>query len=172
MTTALGLLGVIGLIVATGWFVAGEFAFVAASRNRLDDMANAGDRKAARALELGRRLSFVLSGAQLGITVTSLVVGYLAEPVVSAALAPLFEAIGFGRSAASSVATVVAFVLVTYASMVIGELAPKNLAIAKSDDVARALAGGLTWYMRLAAPLIRLFDGAANGLLRLVGVQA
>ncbi|HET9608177.1 MAG TPA: CNNM domain-containing protein, partial [Acidimicrobiales bacterium] len=80
MTTFLGLTAVAALIAANGWFVAAEFAFVAARRGRLEDAATTGDRQAGHAVQVHKRLSFMLSGAQLGITATSLAVGFIAEP--------------------------------------------------------------------------------------------
>ena len=86
VTTALGIAAVAALILATGFFVAAEFGFVAAKRKRLEQAAAAGDRRATRAVALLRRLSFMLSGAQFGITATSLAVGFIAEPTVGRAL--------------------------------------------------------------------------------------
>jgi CBS domain containing-hemolysin-like protein len=171
MTVALGLLAVLALILANGYFVAAEFAFVAARRGRLEDQAEAGDRKAARAVEVQKRLSFVLSGAQLGITVTSLVVGFIAEPVFAAALGPLLAVFDLGETAVRSISLTVGFLIATMAQMALGELGPKNLAIAKPEPIARALAGSTALYTRVAGPLIRLFDGSANRLLRAVGIE-
>ena len=171
MLTFLGLLGVVALILVNGYFVAGEFAFVAARRGRLEDAAAAGDQGAARAVEVHRRLSFMLSGAQLGITVTSLVVGYIAEPTLGRALEPVMGALGVPESARFGVALTVGFVLATIGQMVVGELAPKNLAIARPEPVARAVAGSILVYLRVASPIIRLFDGSANRLLRAVGIE-
>jgi len=171
MSTALGLAGVVVLVLANGWFVAMEFAFVAARRGRLQEAAEAGDGKAARAVEVHKRLSFMLSGAQLGITVTSLVVGFLAEPSVGRALEPVAGWVGLGETARLGVAFGVAFVVVTVGQMVFGELAPKNLAVAKPEAFSRALAGGAWWFMRVASPLIRVFDSSANAVLRAVGIE-
>ncbi len=171
MTVALGLLAVLALILANGYFVAAEFAFVAARRGRLEDQAEAGDRKAARAVEVQKRLSFVLSGAQLGITVTSLVVGFIAEPVFAAALGPLLAVFDLGETAVRSISLTVGFLIATMAQMALGELGPKNLAIAKPEPIARALAGSTALYTRVAGPLIRLFDSSANRLLRAFGIE-
>ena len=171
MSTGLGIAAVVALILANGWFVAMEFAFVAARRGPLQAAAEEGDGRAARALDVGKRLSFMLSGAQLGITVTSLVVGFLAEPSLGRALEPVMGWIGVGEGARLGVAFTVAFVVATVGQMVFGELAPKNLAIAKPEPFARALAGGAWGFMRLASPLIRLFDSSANALLRAVGIE-
>jgi len=170
MGTALGLVAVFLLILATGYFVAVEFAYVAARRARLEDGAAQGDRRSERALKVMGRLSFVLSGAQLGITVTSLVVGFIAQPTIGEAIRPLIESIGF-ESSARTISAVIAFVIATVASMVIGELAPKNLAIARPETYARLLASSTRIYLLIAGPLVHLFDGAANRLVRLFGVE-
>ena len=169
--TALGLLGVVALIAANGYFVAVEFAFVASRRTRFVEQADEGDRHARRALDVHRRLSFMLSGAQLGITVTTLVLGFIAEPAIAAAIRPGLEAVGVPESASFGISLTVALIFATMAQMVFGELAPKNLAIAKPEPVARRLAPSTWLFMKVAAPIIRLFDGAANRLLRLIGVE-
>lgn len=167
----LGLVAVAALIAANGYFVAAEFAFVASRRGRLEDAATTGDRRAGRAVQVHKRLSFMLSGAQLGITVTSLVVGFIAEPTLGRAIEPLVGAIGVPDDARFGIALTTGFVLATAAQMIFGELAPKNLAIAKPEPIARALAGSTLVFLRVASPLIRLFDGSANGLLRAVGIE-
>jgi len=171
MITALGLLGVVLLIAANGYFVAAEFAYVASRRAKFVEAADGGDRKSKRAIQVHQRLSFMLSGAQLGITVTSLVLGFIAEPALAGALEPVLEALGIGESASFGIALTLAFVFATVAQMVFGELAPKNLAIAKPEPVARSVAGSTLVFMKVAGPLIRLFDGAANRLLRLFGIE-
>jgi magnesium and cobalt exporter, CNNM family len=171
MNAALGLLAVMVLTLGTGYFVAAEFAFVAARRTRLEELAESGDRKAARAIAVQRRLSFVLSGAQLGITATSLIVGFIAEPAFAAALTPLLRPLGLGPAMVGSIALTVGFIVATVVQMVIGELAPKNLAIARPEVLARALARSTAAYTRLAGPVIRLFDGSSNRLLRAVGIE-
>lgn len=169
--TALGILAVIALIAANGYFVAAEFSFVAARRSKFVDAAEAGDRRADRAVQVHRRLSFMLSGAQLGITVTSLVVGFIAQPTIGAAIEPALSAVGVPEAATFGVSLTIAFILATITQMVFGELAPKNLAIARPEPVARALAPSTLLYMRLAGPFIRFFDGAANRLLRAVRIE-
>ncbi len=171
MGTALGLVGVLLLILAQGYFVAAEFAFVAVRRAALERQAAAGSKRAERAISVLGRLSFMLSGAQLGITVTSLVVGFIAEPTLGEALQPVMEWIGVGESAQRGVAIAVAFVLATMAQMILGELAPKNLAIARAEGVSLWLATSVLMYTRIASPLIKLFDNSANGLLRAVGIE-
>lgn len=171
MLTALGLLGVVALIAANGYFVAVEFAFVAARRSRFVERAEEGDRRSKRAIDVHKRLSFMLSGAQLGITVTTLLLGFIAEPTIATAVKPLLDAVGVPESATFGISIAIALVFATMAQMVFGELAPKNLAIAKPEPVARSLASTAWLFMRIAGPLIKLFDGAANRLLRLLGVE-
>ncbi|MDP8970135.1 MAG: hemolysin family protein [Actinomycetota bacterium] len=171
MTTTLGLVAVVALILANGYFVAYEFAFVAAPRRRLEELAGQGDRRARRALDVTGRLSFVLSGAQLGITATSLLVGFIAEPTLGRALEPLLTVLGVPRAAVAEIAFTTAFLLATTVQMVLGELAPKNLAIAKPEALCLGLARGTWLFTRLASPFIGLFDSASNWLLRAVGIQ-
>ncbi|RBM05640.1 hemolysin family protein [Streptomyces sp. PT12] len=171
MSAALGLLAVLVLTAGTGYFVAQEFAFVAADRLALGRAAAAGDRRAARALRVQERLSFMLSGAQLGITVTGLVVGVLAEPALAALLGPALGGLGLPEAAVPGIALVLAFALATGVQMVLGELGPKNLALAVPERLAMAMAGSTLVYLRVAGPLIRVFDASANGLLRRVGIE-
>jgi CBS domain containing-hemolysin-like protein len=171
VTTALGLLGILALVLAQGYFVMAEFAFVAVRRGRIEELAGAGDPRAVRAQGVLRHLSFMLSGAQLGITVTSLVVGFIAEPVFGAALRPLFTLVGLTEAAATGVSLTVGFILATAAQMIFGELAPKNLAIAEPERFALGLARATWLYTKVAAPIIRLFDSSSNALLRLFKIE-
>jgi CBS domain containing-hemolysin-like protein len=171
LSTALGLVAVILLILATGYFVAAEFAYVAVRRGAVEARAEAGDPRGRRALQVLKRLSFMLSGAQLGITVTTLAVGYIAEPTIAAALDPLVGALGVGEGARRGVSLAAALVIATVVSMVVGELAPKNLAIAVPETTALRLAASVHAYTRLLSPVIRFFDGAANRLLRRFGIE-
>ncbi|WP_267243586.1 hemolysin family protein [Streptomyces sp. PR69] len=167
----LGLLAVFVLTAGTGYFVAQEFAYVSADRLALAREAAAGDEKAARALKVLERLSFMLSGAQLGITVTGLVVGFIAEPSVSALLKPALSGLGMPDAAVSAISVVLAFVGATVVQMVLGELAPKNLAIAVPERLAKSLAASTLAYLNVVGPVVHVFDGAANKLLRKVGIE-
>ncbi|MGC9497657.1 hemolysin family protein [Streptomyces sp. WG7] len=167
----LGLLAVLVLTAGTGYFVAQEFAYVSADRLALAREAEAGDKKAARALKVLERLSFMLSGAQLGITVTGLVVGFIAEPSVSALLRPALSGTGIPDGAVSGISVVLAFVGATVVQMVLGELAPKNLAIAVPERLAKSLSSSTLAYLKVVGPVVRVFDGAANRLLRRIGIE-
>ncbi|MFG1945393.1 hemolysin family protein [Nonomuraea sp. NPDC048826] len=171
MSVALGLLAIFVLTLATGYFVAQEFAYVSADRLALSQQAAAGDKKAAKAVRVMERLSFMLSGAQLGITVTALVVGFIARPALAELISPALTALGLPSGMVGAVALIIGFALATIIQMVLGELAPKNLALARPEPLARALAGSTLVYLMIAGPIIKLFDGAANRLLRAVGIE-
>lgn len=172
MNLIIGLLSVLLLTLATGYFVLQEFAYVAVDRGRLAVLADEGDAAAKRAMHVTSRLSFTLSGAQLGITVTALLVGYVSEPYLGAGLAELLTGLtGIPAAVSLSISVIVALVLSTVIQMVIGELAPKNYAIARPVDLARALSRSTLIYLTVAGPLIRLFDGASTRLLRAVGIE-
>ncbi|MEU2798486.1 hemolysin family protein [Streptomyces sp. NPDC006995] len=166
-----GLLAVFVLTAGTGYFVAQEFAYVSADRLTLARQAAAGDKRAARAVKVLERLSFMLSGAQLGITVTGLVVGFLAEPSVSALLRPALSGTGVPDGVVSGISVVLSFVVATVIQMVLGELAPKNLALAVPERMAKSLAASTLIYLRLVGPVIHVFDSAANRLLRRIGIE-
>ncbi|CAN5837318.1 hemolysin family protein [soil metagenome] len=171
MDIALGLLAVVALILANGWFVLGEFAYVAARRPQIEELAEAGDRRARRAQGILKRLSFMLSGAQLGITITSLLVGYIAEPVFRRAFAPVLGLLGVPEASRLSIALTAGLILSTSAQMIFGELAPKNLGIARPEAFAMAVARSTGVWLTVAGPVITLFDNASNRLLRAVGIE-
>ncbi|MGW5054126.1 hemolysin family protein [Actinokineospora sp. NPDC004072] len=171
MLILLGLGTILVLTAATGYFVAQEFAFVAVDRNRLRGAAEAGDKAAERAYRVTERLSFMLSGAQFGITVTALLVGYVSEPFLGSGLAAALGATGLPTGVTTALSLVIALLFSTGVQMVFGELAPKNLAIAKSVALARALSRSTLVYLAVFGPLIKLFDAASNRLLRAVGIE-
>ncbi|MDH6122371.1 hemolysin family protein [Kitasatospora sp. GAS204B] len=172
MTTAwLLLLGAFLLIIANGLFVAAEFSFVTVDRGAVQRAAQAGDRRAAGLHKALRRLSFELSGAQLGITVTSLVVGMLAEPALSTLLGPVFTGLGVPSGAATGLAVVVGMLAATVLQMVIGELVPKNWAISRPLQVARAVAAPQRAFSAACRPLIAALNGCANRLVRALGLE-
>jgi magnesium and cobalt exporter, CNNM family len=166
-----GLVAIVVLVLGNGFFVAAEFAYVAVDRNALETAAEAGDRSARRALSVLRRLSFMLSGAQLGITATSLLVGFIAEPVSRDALEPLLDRIGVAEGRRDLIAVSVGFLVITVGQMIVAELVPKNLAIARPERVARLTAQPVSIFLRLFGGAIRFFDSASNKVLRSVGIE-
>jgi CBS domain containing-hemolysin-like protein len=164
---ALGLLLVAALIAANGLFVAAEFALVSVRRPVVEDRAAAGDRRARMVTRELSHLSFALSSAQFGITVTSLLVGYIAERTIGDTLIrPVLDLIGLPEEAALGVALTGAFLLSTMTQMVVGELFPKNLAIARPLGVALAVAPFSRGFGLLLGPVIRVFHRAAEQVTR------
>ncbi|ABW10370.1 protein of unknown function DUF21 [Parafrankia sp. EAN1pec] len=159
------------LIAGNALFVAAEFALVAVEPHQVEEAANTGDRRAGIVLRAVRSLSFQLSGAQLGITVTSLVVGYIAEPAVATLLEPLLDVAHIPPSPRDVTAIVLGLVVATVTQMVFGELVPKNWAISEPVRVARAVAPAQVMFSRVFRPLITLLNGSANALLRAMGVE-
>ncbi|GAA1016423.1 hemolysin family protein [Nocardiopsis tropica] len=175
MLAALGILAGIAVVLLitafTGYFVAQEFAYMAVDRSRLKARAEGGDPAAARALSVTRRTSFMLSGAQLGITVTGLLVGYVAEPLIGQGLGTLLGGVGMPTAVGIAIGAVAAVGFSTVAQVVFGELFPKNLAISRPEPVALQLALSTTVYLRVFGWLIRFFDRASNLLLRAVRIE-
>src|SRR5690606_23622851 len=126
---------------------------------------------AARALKVCARLSFMLSGAQLGITVTALFVGFFAEPYLGRGLAEVLGLTGMPAALSTTISVALALVFGNVIQMIVGELAPKNLAIANTVPLARWLARPTLIYLAIAGPVIRFFDASSNRLLRSIGIQ-
>jgi CBS domain containing-hemolysin-like protein len=170
MTTALLLLAVLVLVLLNGFFVAAEFAFVRARRAHLETDAHAGKRGAALAVKISGDLSRYLSSCQLGITLTSLGIGFLGEP----AIASIFEDI-IGSSVSHNVSLAIslalAYLISTSLHITIGEQVPKIYSIQKSEAVARFVAGPLDLFTRVFHPFIVLLNGTSNGILRVLGVR-
>lgn len=172
MTTPLLLLAAAFLLIlANGFFVAAEFGLVTVERPDAEKAAAEGDRRASTVVESLKELSFQLSGTQLGITITSLVVGMLAEPALAELLHGPFTAIGLPERAVPSVSVIVGMLLASAVQMVIGELVPKNWAVSKPLQVARFVAGPQYAFSRLFRPVIAGLNAVANRLVRTLGVE-
>ncbi|HEY7583572.1 MAG TPA: hemolysin family protein [Acidimicrobiia bacterium] len=166
----LGLVAV--LVLLTAFFVAGEFALVAVDRSRVRRLAAEGDRAANQINSSLSRLSFELSGAQLGITITSLLTGAIAEPALAGLFAPLLRRIGWtGVTDRRAFAIGAALLVANIASMLIGELVPKNFALAKPFGTAKAVAIPMSWVNRLLRPVILLLNRAANWTVTKLGIE-
>ena len=167
------IIAVLGLVAINGFFVAAEFALVAARRSKLDEMIAKGDR-AAKVVQIALKdIDRYIAGTQLGITIASLALGWIGEPVLAHLFDQAFRLIGLNPSAtATHVAAVpVAFFLLTFFHIVFGELAPKSIALASPERTAKAVTRPLQVFSRFMSPLIWLFNGAANGLLRIFGIE-
>ncbi|MBM7279173.1 HlyC/CorC family transporter [Gordonia rubripertincta] len=166
------LIGFIALTLGTALFVAAEFSLTALERSTISaDVAKRGDRRARLVQRAHSTLSFQLSGAQLGITITTLITGYIAEPVLARIIKPPLEAAGVSPSVASAASLILALVIATSLSMVLGELIPKNLAIAKSLAVARATSGPMTAFSAVFRWAIHGLNGTANWIVRRLGIE-
>ncbi|NPD14929.1 HlyC/CorC family transporter [Xinfangfangia sp. D13-10-4-6] len=166
-----GLLVILVIIAAGAYFVAQEFSYMAVDRTRLAAQAASGDAGAKRALAVTKRTSFMLSGAQLGITVTGLMVGYVAEPLVGQSLGLLLGGIGVPQTVGIAVGTTLTLVFATIVQMIFGELYPKNLAIADPEPMAKRLAASTQAYLKIFGWLITFFDKSANLFLRLLRIE-
>ncbi|OIJ66896.1 hemolysin family protein [Streptomyces mangrovisoli] len=171
MTEVLLLLVAVLLSLACGAFVAAEFSLTTVERGALERAAERGERGASGALEAVRNLTFQLSGAQLGITVTNLVVGMLAEPSIAKLLAGPLEAIGIPASAAGSVALVLGTALSTVFLMVVGELVPKNWAISSPLAVAKRVGNAQRVFSAAFRPFITHLNNTANRIVRRFGLE-
>ena len=169
---ALGLLAFVALTLGTAVAVATEFSLTALERSQIDGHVAAVDDRRARAVARAHRtLSFQLSGCQLAITVTTLVTGYIAEPAVASLLRPVLGAFGLRPDPAAALSTTLALALATALSMVLGELVPKNVAVADPLRTARAvvwLQAGFSEALRL---LIGTLNRSANAIVRRLGVE-
>jgi CBS domain containing-hemolysin-like protein len=159
------------IIVASAFFVAIEFALIAARRHRLEDAATT-SRGARAALRSSSELTVLLAGAQLGITVSVLALGAITKPAVHHWLTPAFETWGLAHWVADTAGFVLALVIVTFLHLVVGEMAPKSWAIAHPERSATLLAIPMRGFMWLTRPVLKALNSAANWCLRRVGVDA
>ncbi|MFH0178386.1 hemolysin family protein [Streptomyces cacaoi] len=171
MTEVLLLLVAILLSLACGAFVAAEFSLTTVERSELERAVERGERGAPGALKAVRNLTFQLSGAQLGITVTNLVVGMLSEPSIAKLIAGPLESLGLSSSTSSSVALVLGTALSTVFLMVVGELVPKNWAISSPLAVAKRVGNAQRWFSAAFRPFITHLNNTANRIVRRFGVE-
>ncbi|WP_204417042.1 hemolysin family protein [Bacillus tianshenii] len=169
--TIINLLLVALLIALTAFFVGSEFAVVKVRMSRIDQLIAEGNKKAVRAKKLIHDLDYYLSACQLGITVTALGLGMLGKPTVEALIYPFLESLGVSPSMISVISYAVAYSLVTFLHVVVGELAPKTLAIQYAERMTLLFASPLYWFGKLMYPFIWTLNGSARILLRIFGVQ-
>jgi CBS domain containing-hemolysin-like protein len=165
-------IAIIVLLAINGFFVALEFALVGSRSSRLEPMADDGDRSAVRALAAMRELSVQLAGAQLGITIASLLLGLIAEPAVSGLLeSPIARLPKLPSGWVHPLAAVISLLIVVFAHMVLGEMVPKNITLTRPESTLRLLTGPNRAYLLLARPFVRVLNFAANAGVRLFGVE-
>ncbi|MGL4522538.1 MAG: hemolysin family protein [Bacilli bacterium] len=167
----LSLFSIFVLLVLTAFFVATEFAAVKVRPSRIEQLIKEGNSNAIAAKKVITNLDEYLSACQLGITITALGLGWLGEPAVKTMLKPLFLNMDIGESAATVVSFVIAFSSVTFLHVVLGELAPKTVAIQKAEEVTLALAKPIILFYRIMYPFIWLLNGSARLFLSLFGMK-
>ncbi|WP_442604500.1 hemolysin family protein [Paenibacillus sp. KN14-4R] len=164
---------VIGLVLLNGFFVAAEFALVKVRESRLQQLVNEGHAKAKYALAVTKKLDAYLSATQLGITLASLGLGWIGEPAISKLLIePLLHTFHIeSPTVIHTISFILAFGIITFLHIVMGELAPKSIAIQRSEATSIWLSGPLLFFYKLFLPAIWLLNGAANMLLRWIGLD-
>lgn len=169
---AAGLTILLLLILANAFFVLSEFSLINVERSRVERMARSGDRRATRLLHSVRNLTLQLSGTQLGVSVASLLVGFLAEPALAGLLRPPLSQLPLMNDVAvGAIAFALAYVISNVAQLVLGEQVPKSLAIAHPLRFARLIIVPLDIFCAICRPLIAILNGGANGIVRLLGVE-
>ena len=161
----------LALVAACGVFVAAEFAFVTVDRSEVDRAAREGDSGAMGVQQALKGLSTQLSGAQVGITLTNLVIGFLAEPAISVLVRPLLRDLGLPSSSVAPVSVTIGLLAATFFTMVFGELLPKNFAIALPLGTAKATQRPMRLFTTVMVLPIRLLNGSANAIVRSLGVE-
>jgi len=173
LSILLKLLAVLALVGANGFFVAAEFALVSARRTRIEELVREGDRLARHVQKSHEDLNLAISGCQLGITLSSLGLGWIGEPALATTLEGAFAGLPGVLSlvAQHTVAVAIAFAIITFLHIVLGELAPKTLALVAPEQVSRYVAGPLNLFNRASLPFIWVLNESANRFLRLFGLH-
>lgn len=155
----------------TAFFVATEFAIVKIRPTQIDYLIESGNKRAVHAKKILNNLDGYLSACQLGITVTALGLGWLGEPTIMRLLSPLFDEFNLNATITSVLSFAIAFIIITFLHVVIGELAPKTIAIQKAEEITLLLAKPLIWFYKLMYPFIWLLNGSARQVIRLFGFK-
>jgi CBS domain containing-hemolysin-like protein len=171
MNSVWAILLAILLIALNAFFVAAEFALISARRDRLEALAEQGRASAVTVIRAGEQLPAMLAGAQLGVTIASLLLGRIAEPAVAGLLQTVFGLTGIPAALLHTLAFIIALGLVVTLHVLLGEMVPKNIALAGPERTAMLLVPAYLPYVRAARPVIVLYNKCANGILRLLGVQ-
>jgi CBS domain containing-hemolysin-like protein len=159
------------LLAANAFFVGAEFALISARRSQIEPRAQAGSRLARTTLRAMENVSLVMAGAQLGITVCSLGLGAVGEPAVATVIEPLLHDLGISAQLLHPIAFAIALLVVVYLHVVLGEMVPKNIAIAGPEQAALLLGPPMMGIVTVLRPVIRLLNAIANGTLRLLRVE-
>jgi len=159
------------LIVLTAFFVATEFAIVKIRSSRIDQLVEEGKPGAKAAKHVRTHMDEYLSACQLGITITALGIGWLGEPAIKGLLEPILYKWQIGASASHIISVAISFSIITFLHVVVGELAPKTVAIQKAEMVTLLFAKPITWFYKLMFPFIWLLNGSARLMVRIFGLK-
>jgi len=174
VTITIGLLAVLALVAANGLFVATEFAYVAVRRTRIEHLASSGHTRARLLLGSLNQLDMYIAATQLGITMSSLGLGWVGEPALASLIEPVLEDLfgdWAGTAASHTIAVTITFILITVLHIVFGELAPKTLALSQSERTALWVVAPIEVFARIFRPFIIVLNGMGLAVTRLVGVQ-
>lgn len=166
-----GLLLTILLIAANAFFVGAEFALISARRDRLEALAEHGKRGAVTVMRAGENLAVMLAGAQLGITVCSILLGRVGEPAIAHLLAPVFDLFGVPDAVLHTVSFLVAIVIVVILHILLGEMVPKNIALAGPEKTAMLLVPPYLLWVKATRPIIAVYDWCARSVVRALGIE-
>ncbi|GAA4786204.1 hemolysin family protein [Streptomyces sanyensis] len=170
MTAVQLLIGLLTL-VANAFFVGAEFALISVRRSQVEPEAQAGNKRARSVLWALEHVSALLAAAQLGITLCTLVLGIVAEPAIAHLLEPVFDAVGVPHPLVHPISFVIALSVATYLHMLLGEMVPKNIALAEPRRTALVLGPPLVALARALRPVIFTINALANGVLKLLRVE-
>ncbi|SHK40163.1 hemolysin family protein [Desulforamulus aeronauticus] len=170
--TLLNLFWVFLLIAASGFFVAAEFAIVKVRDSRIEQLIHDGNKKAVAAKKIIHNLDGYLSACQLGITLTALALGWIGKPAVANLINPVIQYFGLPTAVAEGISFVIGFATISFLHVVVGELAPKTLAIQRAEQVTLTLSPSLILFYKIAYPAIWLLNGSARQVIKLMGLHA
>jgi CBS domain containing-hemolysin-like protein len=170
--TGLSLIATVFLLLGNGFFVGAEFSLIAARRTRLEPLAEEGSRRAATALRAMGQIPLMIAGAQLGITVCSLLLGAIAEPALAHLLEGPFHAVGLPDQVLHPVAFVIALGIVVFLHTVVGEMVPKNIALAGPERAVLWLGPPMLWFSQATKPLLVALKWISRRLLRIVHIES
>lgn len=171
MGDLLALLLTVLLIAANAFFVGAEFALISARRDRLEGLAAQGKHRAVTVIRAGENLAVMLAGAQLGITIGSIILGRVGEPAVAHLLSPLFDLFGVPPAVLHTVSFVVAIVIVVILHVLLGEMVPKNIALAGPEKAAMLLVPPYLLWVKATRPIIAIYDWCARTVVKAIGVE-
>lgn len=171
MSPGLALSIALFVLIGNAFFVGAEFGLVSARRSTIEPLALKGSRRAKITLGAMERVSFMLAGAQLGVTLCSLILGAVGEPLIAHALEEPFHALGIPDGLLHPISLIVALIVMVYFHVVIGEMVPKNIALAGPEKAALALTPPLVLIVKIISPLVHGLNAIANGCLRLIGIK-